>query len=102
MAPKGKAQPTASTASAPAARLSLQKVALWVQTALLCLSVASKAARSKSRLGSAPARVLRLLWARLAALTSSALPGRGRPTGSPATASGARASRLQRRRYHRL
>ena len=39
MAPKGKAPPTAS---APA-RLSLQKVALWVLTALLCLSVASKA-----------------------------------------------------------
>ena len=37
MAPKGKA-----TAPAPA-RLSLQKVALWVLTALLCLSVASKA-----------------------------------------------------------
>ena len=43
MAPKGKAQPPkASTAPAPA-RLSLQRVALWVLTALLCLSVASKA-----------------------------------------------------------
>ena len=30
------------------------------------------------------------------------LPGRGRPTGRPATASGARASRLQSRRFPRL
>ena len=36
-----KARPTLSTRPAPA-RLSLQKVALWVQTALLCLSVANK------------------------------------------------------------
>ena len=49
-------------------------------------------------LGSAPARLLRLLRARLAALSSAALPGRGRPTGRPATASDARASRLQSRR----
>ena len=48
---------------------------------------------------SAPARTLRLLRARLAALGSSALPGRGRPIGCPATASGARASRLQSRRF---
>ena len=53
-------------------------------------------------LGSAPARLLRLLRTRLAALGSSALPGRGRPTGRPATASGARAGRLQSRRLHRL
>ena len=45
-------------------------------------------------LGSAPARLLCLLRARLAALGSSALPGRGLATGRPATASGARASRL--------
>ena len=38
-----------------------------------------------------------------AALGGSALPGRGRPTGHPATASSARASRLQTcRRCHRL
>eukprot|EP00964_Phaeocystis_antarctica_P146882 scaffold113317_cov51-Phaeocystis_antarctica.AAC.1 len=36
-------------------------------------------------LGSAPARLLRLLRARLAALGSSALPGRGRPTERPAS-----------------
>jgi hypothetical protein len=36
-------------------------------------------------------RLLCLLSARLAAPGSSALPGRGRPTGRPATASGARA-----------
>ena len=52
-------------------------------------------------LGSAPARLLRLLRARLAA-HSSALPGRGPATGTPATAPGARASRLQSRRVHRL
>eukprot|EP00964_Phaeocystis_antarctica_P063811 scaffold38322_cov56-Phaeocystis_antarctica.AAC.3 len=52
---------------------------------------------SKCRLGSAPARLLRLLRARLAALGSSALSGRGRPTGCPATTygAGARASRIQ-------
>ena len=48
--------------------------------------------------GSAPARLLCLLRARLAALGSSALPGRGPATGLPATASGARASRLHSRR----
>ena len=51
---------------------------------------------------SAPARTLRLLRARLAALGSSALPGRGRASGRPATASGARASLLHSRRFHRL
>ena len=47
------------------------------------------AARSKCRLGSAPARLLLclLLLARLTALGSSALAGRGRPTARPATAS---------------
>ena len=39
--------------------------------------------------GSAPARLLRLLRAGLAALGSSVLPGRGRPTGCPANASSA-------------
>ena len=53
-------------------------------------------------LASAAARLPRLLRARLAALGSSALPGRGRPTGRPATASGARASLLQSRQSHRL
>ena len=53
-------------------------------------------------LGSAPARLLRLLRARLVALGSSALPGRARPTERPATALGSRASRLQRRRFHHL
>jgi len=49
-----------------------------------------------------PARLLRLPRARLAALCSSALPGRGRPAGFPTTASGARASRLQSRPCPRL
>ena len=52
---------------------------------------------SKCPLGSAPARLLCLPRARLAALGSSALPERGRPTGRPATA----ASRLQSRRCPR-
>ena len=43
-----------------------------------------------------------LLRARPAALGSSVLPGRGWSTGHPATASGARASRLPSRRSHRL
>ena len=60
------------------------------------------AACSKCSLGTTPARLLCLLRARLAALGSSALPGRGRPTGRPGTASAARASRLQSRRFHRL
>jgi transglutaminase-like putative cysteine protease len=50
-------------------------------------------------LGSAWLRRMRVLRARLAALAGSALPrGRDRATGRPATASGARASRLQSRR----
>ena len=53
-------------------------------------------------LASAPARLLRLLRARLAALGSSALPGGGQLTGRPTTASGARASRLQSCRFHAL
>ena len=52
-------------------------------------------------IGSAPARLLCLLRARLAALGSSSLPGRGRPTGRPATALGARACYLQSR-FRRL
>ena len=55
---------------------------------------------SKCPLGSAPARLLRLLRARLVALGNSALPRGGRPTGRPATAAGARASRLQSRPFH--
>ena len=52
---------------------------------------------------SAPARLLRLLSARLAALGSSAPPGaEAQATGRPATAPGARASRLQSRRFHCL
>eukprot|EP00964_Phaeocystis_antarctica_P010246 scaffold5628_cov53-Phaeocystis_antarctica.AAC.2 len=57
---------------------------------------------SDCTLGSAPARLLCLLRTRLAALGSSALPGRGRPTERVATASGARVSRLQSHRCHRL
>ena len=48
------------------------------------------------------ARLLRLPRARLAALGGSALPGRGRPSGRPVTAAGARASRLQSRPFPRL
>ena len=54
-----------------------------------------KATRPKCPLGGTHARLPRLRTARLAALGSSALPGRGRPTGRLATASDARASRLQ-------
>eukprot|EP00964_Phaeocystis_antarctica_P105525 scaffold70519_cov69-Phaeocystis_antarctica.AAC.2 len=46
---------------------------------------------AKWPLGSAQSRLLCLLRARLAALGSLALPGRGQPTGRLATASGARA-----------
>eukprot|EP00964_Phaeocystis_antarctica_P024401 scaffold13668_cov72-Phaeocystis_antarctica.AAC.3 len=53
-------------------------------------------------LGSAPARLLRLLRARLVALAARHSQVRGRPTGRPATASGARASPLHSRRFHRL
>ena len=63
--------------------------------------VAAEQQGQSAPLGSAPARLLRLLRARLAA-HSLALPGRGPTTGIPATAPGARASRLQSRRFHRL
>jgi hypothetical protein len=46
--------------------------------------------------------VLRLLRARLVALGSSALPGRGQSTESPATTCGALANRIQSRRFHCL
>ena len=49
-----------------------------------------------------PARLLCLLRARPAALVSSTLPERGLPTEQPASASGARATHLQSRRFHRL
>ena len=50
-----------------------------------------------------PGRRLRLLRARLASLGCSTLPGsKGRATGRPATASAARASRLEHRRFHRV
>ena len=59
-------------------------------------------AQSAPPLAAPQARLLRLLRTRLSALGSSALPGRGQPTGRPATASAARAIRLQSRRPHRL
>ena len=55
-------------------------------------------AQSAPPLAAPQARLLRLLRA----LGSSALPGRGQPTGRPATALGARASRFQSRRFHGL
>ena len=61
-------------------------------------SLTGASAWSKCPLGSAPARLLCLLRARLMAAGSSALPGRDQPTGRPATAPGARA----RRRCHRF
>eukprot|EP00964_Phaeocystis_antarctica_P106111 scaffold71035_cov57-Phaeocystis_antarctica.AAC.4 len=57
---------------------------------------------SKCPRGIAPARLLCLLRARLAILGSSALTGGGQSTGRPAAALGARASRLQSRRFRRL
>ena len=61
------------------------------------LPQSGKAAWSKCPPGSARARLPRLLRARLIALAGPALP-RDRPTRRQATASGARASRLQSRR----
>ena len=57
------------------------------------------AAWSKCPLGSAPVRLLHLLRARLVASRCSARPGWAPDTGTPATASGARASRLHSRRF---
>ena len=52
-------------------------------------------------LGSTPARLLRLLGARLAALGGLALPEREtRPTGRPDTAAAARVNHLQSSRFH--
>ena len=64
------------------------------------LAASVLAAWSKRPLGSAPARLLCLLRARLAALDSSALAGGGWPSWRPASASGARASRPHSRRCH--
>ena len=62
--------------------------------------VAQHGQRVVAPVGSAPAQLLRLLRARLAALCSSALPGRGPATGIPAAASGGleRAALLSRGR----
>ena len=60
------------------------------------------AAWAKCPFGSPRARLRRLLRARLVAPCSSALPGWALASGIPATASTARASRLQSRRSHRL
>ena len=68
--------------------------ALWLkqrQAAQHGLRAALAVPPWQCRLGRGPARILRLLRARLAALGSAALRGRGRPTGRPATASAARA-----------
>ena len=54
------------------------------------------------RIGSASARLLRLLRVRPSALGSSALPERGLATGRPAATSGARARRLQSRPFRCL
>eukprot|EP00964_Phaeocystis_antarctica_P144013 scaffold109698_cov60-Phaeocystis_antarctica.AAC.4 len=56
----------------------------------------------KRPFGTAPARLLRLLRAALGALGGVHSQGRGQLTGRPATASGARARRLQSHRFHRL
>ena len=68
---------------------------------LVMTKVPALAGPQLARLGRAPARPLCLLSARLAALGSLALPERGPATGRPATASGARARRLQSRRSRR-
>ena len=68
-------------AAGKAAMMTLNRMAAWLKRALL---------------GSAPARPLCLLRARLAAPGSSVRPGRGPATGTSATALGARASCLQR------
>ena len=66
---------------------------------LAALSVDSVAAWSKVQSAKCPVRSC-ASSGHLAALGGSVLPGRGRPSGRPATAWGARASRLQSRRLH--
>ena len=60
-----------------------------VPVAAMLSAATSGAAWSKCPLGGTPARLLRLLRARLAALSSLTLPRRVRLTERPATASGA-------------
>ena len=62
---------------------------------------AQRARSESARRRRAPARLLRHLRACLTAPGSPTLSGRSRPTGRPANASGARASRLQSRRFCR-
>ena len=92
--------------------------ALYIYMARCCSSGGSPAGQgSVTPLGSAPssapvppqgplavppARLLCLLRPRLVAPCSSALPGWAPASGIPATASGARASRLQSRRFRRV
>ena len=85
-------------ASRAAARLGLRAQARVHHPQL----VGRRAAWSKCRpLGRAPARLLRLLRARLwGSGWLDTLSGRGRPNGRPATAPGARASRLASKAAH--
>ena len=66
------------------------------------LAMLRSSSAQSAPLGSALARPLCLLRARLVALGRSALPGGGRPAGRPATASGARASACIAADFHRL
>ena len=76
---------------------------LYLQDCAELSSLNLQDGRVKSaHLGRAPARLLHLLRARLAALRGSALPGWAPATGIPAAASAARASRLQSRPFHCL
>ena len=96
--PSGKYTDALLTPAGEAQARALQPRTQQLSPQLLVVSPLRRAAAwSKCRLGSARARPLRLLRARLAALGSSALPGRGRVTGRPATASGSRVGRLQGR-----
>ena len=66
----------------------------------ILLAVRQRVKKDPPPLGSARARLLRLLRAPVAALGGSSLPGRGGCTGRPAMPRASRASRLHSRRPH--
>ena len=65
-----------------------ERLLRYVATAMRFSEMGEAAGSKRCPLGTTPAQLLCLLRARLAALGSSALPGRGRATARPASASG--------------
>ena len=98
------AAPARAWTEVPALEPSLKGREVWVRARVATSRKQGKtlcfAAGSKVTPWQRPSSALFLLRVRLVAPCNPALPGRGPATGRPPAASGARASRLQSRRFH--